>query len=119
MASRFGDKEVVADKKPATVSRFGDDSAYQDEDESFLGSVGRQIMEMPAGAVRAGSEMADLFASPFIAAERQVRPYAQAMLKGEPMPDSLLRKGVSMVELGSGLRLWGQLVKLFQTQWLR
>lgn len=88
MASRFGDEEVVADKKPATVSRFGDDSVYQDEDESFLGSVGRQLMELPAGAVRASSKMADIAASPFIAAERQVRPYAQAMLRGEPMPDS-------------------------------
>lgn len=62
--------------------------ATQQEDESFLGSVGRQLMELPSGVNRAAAEAADFFASPLIAAERQIRPYAQAAMGMRDMPET-------------------------------
>lgn len=80
-------EEVIDAIVKRTIAEQGA-APQQQEDPGFLEGVGRQLMEFPAAVTRGASEIADIVASPLIAAERQVRPYAQAMLRGEEMPES-------------------------------
>lgn len=87
MPSKFGGQEVTQEATPATQSRFGGMSAPAEE-KGFLESVGDAAGELTGGGLRAFSSMADVALSPVIAAERQIRPYAQAMLGQREMPAS-------------------------------
>jgi len=67
----------------------------QAENPNFLQRAGKvvsdtanQLMEIPAGSNRSLGAIADVALSPFIAAERQIRPYAQAALGQREMPAS-------------------------------
>jgi hypothetical protein len=87
MPSKFGGQEVTQEATPATRSRFGGMSAPAEE-KGFLESVGDVAGELTGGGLRALGSMADVVLSPAIAAERQIRPYAQAMLGQREMPAS-------------------------------
>ena len=56
--------------------------------DGFLDKTGDYLGELTGGALRGTASLADLALSPVIAAERQIRPYAQAMLGQREMPDS-------------------------------
>ena len=56
--------------------------------DGFLDKTGDYLGELTGGALRGTASFADLALSPVIAAERQIRPYAQAMLGQREMPDS-------------------------------
>ena len=56
--------------------------------DGFLEKTGDYLGELTGGALRGTASFADLALSPVIAAERQIRPYAQAMLGQREMPDS-------------------------------
>lgn len=56
--------------------------------DGFLDKTGNYLGELTGGALRGTASFADLALSPVIAAERQIRPYAQAMLGQREMPDS-------------------------------
>jgi len=87
MPSKFGGQEVTQEATPATRSRFGGMPAPAEE-KGFLESVGDVAGELTGGGLRALGSMADVVLSPAIAAERQIRPYAQAMLGQREMPAS-------------------------------
>ena len=56
--------------------------------DGFLEKTGDYLGELTGGALRGTASFADVALSPVIAAERQIRPYAQAMLGQREMPDS-------------------------------
>jgi len=83
MPSKFGGEEISsAESKP---SRF---AQARTEPIGFFESAGDVVGEITGGGLRALGSMADVGLSPFIAAERQIRPYAQAMIGNREMPDS-------------------------------
>ena len=83
-----GTDDAIIDAKVKEIISGQGRMATQQEDESFLGGVGRQLMELPSGLNRAATEFADVALSPLIAAERQIRPYAQAAMGMRDMPES-------------------------------
>ena len=87
MPSKFGGQEVTQETTPATRSRFGGMSSSAEE-KGIVESTGDVTGEVTGGALRALGSMADVFLSPLIAAERQIRPYAQTMLGQREMPAS-------------------------------
>ena len=87
MPSKFGGQEVTQQATPATRSRFGGMSSSAEE-KGIVESAGDVTGEVTGGALRALGSMADVALSPLIAAERQIRPYAQAMLGQREMPAS-------------------------------
>lgn len=89
--------EVPAGSTPefikAQVQRFmagGEPSATAEpaRNEGFLERTGDYLGELTGGVLRGTASLADVALSPVIAAERQIRPYAQAMLGQREMPDS-------------------------------
>lgn len=91
MPSKFGGQEVAQEENPAKISRFGGVPTATTEparNDGFLEKTGDYLGELTGGALRGTASFADLALSPVIAAERQIRPYAQAMLGQREMPDS-------------------------------
>ena len=91
MPSKFGGQEVAQEENPAKISRFGGAPTATTEparNNGFLEKTGDYLGELTGGALRGTASFADLALSPVIAAERQIRPYAQAMLGQREMPDS-------------------------------
>ena len=91
MPSKFGGQEVTEEAAPAKSSRFGGSPAAATEparNDGFLERTGDYLGEITGGALRGTASLADVALSPVIAAERQIRPYAQAMLGQREMPDS-------------------------------
>jgi hypothetical protein len=79
--------DVTPEVIKATTQRLMQSSAPAEE-KGFLESVGDAAGELTGGGLRALGSMADVALSPAIAAERQIRPYAQAMLGQRKMPAS-------------------------------
>ncbi len=79
--------DVTPEVIKATTQRLMQSSAPAEE-KGFLESVGDAAGELTGGGLRALGSMADVVLSPAIAAERQIRPYAQAMLGQREMPAS-------------------------------
>lgn len=79
--------DVTPDVIKSTTQRLMQSSAPAEE-KGFLESVGDAAGELTGGGLRALGSMADIALSPAIAAERQIRPYAQAMLGQREMPAS-------------------------------
>jgi hypothetical protein len=79
--------DVTPEVIKATTQRLMQSSAPAEE-KGFLESVGDAAGELTGGGLRALGSMADVALSPAIAAERQIRPYAQAMLGQREMPAS-------------------------------
>ena len=79
--------DVTPDVIKSTTQRLMQSSAPAEE-RGFLESVGDAAGELTGGGLRALGSMADIALSPAIAAERQIRPYAQAMLGQREMPAS-------------------------------
>jgi len=80
-----GNMQAVSDEGLAIIY-----AAEQVENPNFFQRAGKvvsdtanQLMELPASSNRSLGAIADVALSPFIAAERQIRPYAQAAL-GQP-----------------------------------
>ena len=89
--------EVPAGSSPefikAQVQRFmseGSPTAATEpaRNEGFLERTGDYLGELTGGVLRGTASLADVALSPVIAAERQIRPYAQAMLGQKEIPDS-------------------------------
>ena len=85
-----GNMQAVSDEGLAIIY-----AEEQVENPNFFQRAGKvvsdtanQLMELPASSNRSLGGMADVVLSPFIAAERQIRPYAQAALGNRDFPDS-------------------------------